>query len=203
MFIEKTSLLKKGKPKTLIYGVGINDAKYLVGYKDSNGKSLSCPYYDRWRGMLGRCYSRSFHKRQPSYLGCTVEESWKTFSNFKLWMQSQDWEGKALDKDLLCWGNKHYGPEYCLFVSQEVNSLLALRGNHRGAYPLGVIRTGGDKYEYYEAKCSFYGKQTRLGTYKTPAEAAEVYKQAKLRHIAEVAQNEKDPRVKAALLALF
>lgn len=203
MFVERPILLTKGKPKSLLYGVGINDATYSVGYKDAAGKSVSCPYYDRWRGMLYRCYSTQFHKRQPSYANCTVEESWKTFSTFKLWMQSQDWVGKALDKDLLCWGNKHYGPEHCLFVSQQINSVLILRGNGRGKQPIGVIRTGGDKYEYYEARCSFYGKQVRLGTYKTAAEAAEVYKAAKLKYIAELADSETDPKVKAALRALF
>ena len=203
MFIEKPLSLKSGTPRKLLYGVGINDAKYLTGYKDQNGKSVSCPYYDRWRGMLGRCYSKAFHKRQPSYLNCTIDESWKTFSIFKLWMQSQDWKYKALDKDLLCWGNKHYSPEYCLFVSQAVNNLLALRGNARGEYPLGVHCTTYKESKYYQARCSFYGKQVRLGTYKTAEEAAEVYRKAKLSYISEVANNEKDLRVKAALLSLF
>ena len=204
MFIELPLLIKAGKPRALLYGVGINDAKYRVGYKDKDGKSVSCPFYDRWRGMLGRCYSKKTHDRQPSYAECTVDETWKTFSVFKSWMQSQDWKGKHLDKDILNWGNKHYGPNNCLFVSQQINSLLILRGNHRGNYPLGVVRMckKGTTYVYFQARCSFYGKQVSLGNFKTPEAASEVYKKAKLNHIATLAKLENDPKVRAALLAL-
>ncbi len=204
MFIEKPLASPGNKPKTLLYGVGINDADYSIGYKDSAGKTQSCPYYDRWRGMLSRCYSDKFHARSSTYVTCTVEDAWKTFSNFKAWMSQQDWIGKALDKDLLNWGDKHYGPDTCLFVTPLVNSLLALRGNARGAYPLGVIRVtaSGGKYVYFEAKCSMYGKQKRLGLFKTPEEAAETYRVAKLGYIAELAAVETNPKVKQALLAL-
>lgn len=203
MFIQRPLEQPGNKTRKLIHGVGINDANYVVGYQDSSGKAWSCPYYDRWRGMLNRCYSQKTHTRQPSYTTCTVVEPWKTFSNFRAWMETQDWEGKALDKDLLQWGNKQYGPDNCLFVSNAVNSLLALRGNNRGQYPLGVTRIlVKEKYEYFEAKCSFYGTQKRLGQFKTVEEAAEAYKMAKLAYIAEVASTETDPRVKQALLAL-
>jgi hypothetical protein len=118
-------------------------------------------------------------------------------------MQSQSWQGRALDKDIICWGNKVYGPKTCLFVTQEVNSVLALRGRSRGPYPIGVtqIKAAGG-YIYYQARCSFYGKYTRIGTFKTVDEAAEAYRVAKLGYIAELAQNETDPKVKQALLAL-
>ena len=203
MFIEHPLLGTKGKPRSLVHGVGINDASYMVGYKNIFGNAESCPYYDKWRAMLSRCYSAKFHERHPSYQNCTVADTWKTFSVFRTWMETQDWQGKALDKDLLNWGNKHYSPDTCLFISQAQNSLLALRGNARGLQPLGVVRTVvHGKYVYYEAKCSFYGKQVRLGSFKTPEEAAAKYQEAKLAYIAELAAAEPNQRIKQALLAL-
>lgn len=203
MFIQKALPKKTTKPRTPIYGIGINDADYVIGYRDSQGKTYSCPYYETWRGMLERCYSQKFHERQPSYKGCTVYEPWKILSNFRKWMETQDWQDKTLDKDLIGWGQKHYSPDTCLFVPKAINSLLVLRGNHRGEYPLGVIKVVTGKYEYFEAKCSFYGKQKRLGLFKTVEEAASCYKEAKLKYISELAEKESDPRIKQALLNLW
>lgn len=96
--------------RNLIYGVSVNDADYrlrkeiLIEYK--NGKQKYgiiwvCPFLKCWQQMLQRCYSDKYKKQQPSYVGCSVCEEWLTFSNFKRWMEQQDYEGKALDKDLL------------------------------------------------------------------------------------------------------
>ena len=74
--------------------------------------------------MLQRCYSESHLVRQPTYKGCSVCEEWLTFSNFKSWMEQQDWEGKQLDKDLLVYKNKIYSPETCVFVSSVINSFF-------------------------------------------------------------------------------
>lgn len=49
----------KGK---LVQGVGVNDADYPVTKEEViNGKRKYvwvCPYYARWRSLLGRCYSK-------------------------------------------------------------------------------------------------------------------------------------------------
>lgn len=203
MFIERLTSPNKIKQRKTLVGVGVNDSPYVVVYTDSMGRVHKCPYYRTWVGMLTRACCPKFHTKFPTYKECTVEPSWKLFSNFRAWMQMQDWEGKELDKDLLCWGNKHYGPNTCLFVSRQINTLLILRTNHRGNYPLGVSkRTYQGRYTYFEATCSINGKPTHLGLFKTPEEAAEVYKQAKLKYIAELAKTEPNPRIKAALLAL-
>ena len=60
--------------------------------------------------MLKLCYSPAHHKKYPSYVGCTVCEEWKTFSNFRRWMVTQNFEGRHLDKDLLVKDNLHYSP---------------------------------------------------------------------------------------------
>mgnify|MGYP000084759173 FL=1 len=200
MFIEKPPS-RIHKEKRLVHGIGINDANYVVDYQE-NGMRVCCPYYKVWKGLLDRCFDATFHKKRPSYKGCTVVSDWLIFSNFKSWMQTQNWENKALDKDLLNWANKQYGPDTCLFITPALNNLLTLRNNARGDLPLGVSRLVIKGYAYYVASCSFYGKQKRLGYFKTVEEAAEAYKTAKLNYIKELAEAEQDPRIKQALLAL-
>lgn len=202
MFEERPLTPGMGKVRTPVAGVGINDSWYVTGYLDENRKKTTCPYYSTWSGMLERVFSRKFHERQPTYKGCTVDESWKVFSNFRRWMQSQDWGGKALDKDLLIQGNKHYGPDTCIFVPIALNGLLALRANDRGEYPLGVTRSISNGHTYFTARCSFYGKQKTIGNYKTPEEASIAYKAAKLRYIQELAVAEKNPKIRDALLRI-
>ena len=115
----------------LVCGVGINDADYKVELKRVvgrvNGKPIReidwiCPFYYKWRNMLVRGYSRKLKDRHKTYEECYVCEEWLRFSNFKAWMEQQDWEGKQLDKDLLVIGNKLYSPSTCCFVSRQVNS---------------------------------------------------------------------------------
>ncbi len=50
--------------KKTIYGVGTNDANYLVV-----NKGVRCPYYKKWSSMLERCFSKSLHKKHPTYIG--------------------------------------------------------------------------------------------------------------------------------------
>ena len=187
--------LAKRKP---IFGIGINDADYLTQPK-INGKKVFCPFYARWMGMLGRCYSDAYHEKMPTYIGCTVVDEWLTFSVFRRWMDRQPWEGSQLDKDILIPGNKIYSAEACVFVSGEVNSLLLGRGARRGEYPQGVslCRDTGR----YLAGLMKYGKGNNLGRFDTPEEASEVYKAAKSAHIIKIAQSQQ-PNVKVALIAI-
>jgi len=127
--------------RSSVYGIGINDADYRVVKQECiNGKSRQtwmCPFYRKWKDMLKRCYSKRFHESRPTYKGCTVCEEWLTFSNFKSWMEKQDWEGKHLDKDLLIEDNKVYSPETCIFISPEVNTFIEW-GTNKRSLPRGV-----------------------------------------------------------------
>lgn len=127
---KSITLLKKNK---LVYGVGVNDADYVVqkferiGYEAGKIKLnlvWVCPYYSIWMAMLKRCYSAKYQESRPTYTGCTVATEWLTFSNFKSWMEKQDWQNKHLDKDLLFEGNKVYNSDTCMFVTQLVNSFI-------------------------------------------------------------------------------
>ena len=190
------------KKSTLIYGVATNDADYRVVNTNAEGKQVKCPFYAKWLGMLTRVYDSSLHAKRPSYANCTIHPDWLLFSNFRQWMLRQDWEGKHLDKDLLVPGNKEYGPDTCLFISDALNNLLTLRQRGRGDLPLGVSRTTINGSEYFTASCSFYGKQKRLGYFKTPEEAAQCYIKAKNAYIQELADQEQDSRVAKALRVL-
>lgn len=157
--------MKKG---ILIYGVGINDADYNVSVnKRVDGKMVTiwrCPYYNKWTYMLKRCYSKD------SYEDCSVCKEWLTFSNFKDWMEKQDWEDKDLDKDLYRGSLKHYSPENCTFVQKEVNSFVLTRAKYRGEHPIGVCY---DKArELYQSHCNIVldGKRSskNLGRYSNP-----------------------------------
>ena len=135
------------KPKKLVFGVGINDADYVVQRKETIGyvggkrkRKLIwyCRYYSAWEHMLARCYSARWQEKYPTYAGCAVATEWLTFSNFKAWMEKQNWKGGQLDKDLLFEGNKLYSAETCVFVTQALNKFANERGNDRGEWLLGV-----------------------------------------------------------------
>lgn len=113
-----------------VHGIGVNDLRYPMVSK--------CIFYKTWKKMLGRCYDPKYQDKRPSYVGCYVCKEWHLFSNFKNWMETQDWKGKDLDKDIISPGNKQYSPEYCAFVPKEVNSFFTFRKNRSTNLPCGV-----------------------------------------------------------------
>ena len=178
----------------LICGIGINDVNYNVN-PTINGKQKMCPFYRAWANMLMRNYSAKYQERQPTYKGCSVIEEWLTFSNFRAWMISQDWEGKHLDKDLIIAGNKVYSPKTCVFICGELNKLLGDRGRARGYLPLGVTASG----KRYQAQVSKKGKHIHLGRFKTPEEAHQAWRKAKAQIILNSRELTNDIRVKNSL----
>jgi len=184
--------------KKLVAGAGVNDADYQI-HPRVNGKQKLCPFYRVWRDVLRRCYSTIRQKKQPTYIGCTVVPEWLKFSNFREWMETQDWEGNAIDKDIIEIGNKEYGPDTCCFVPQRVNNLLTSNRADKGACPTGVNinhSRGGE----YRAAISMYGKRKYLGDYETLEAASAAYRKAKTAHIKEVAMRQKDIRVREGLM---
>lgn len=182
---------RKGGPENLVYGVGINDTDYQLfkaeSYIDENGKRRKrvlfyCVYYRTWREMLRRGYCEKFKKKCPTYTDCTVVTEWHLFSNFKRWMEQQDWQGKELDKDILFEDNKQYGPDKCVFVSRRVNTFLI---NQVG------VKTNTSSYigVHWETKSAKYktqcnsvttGKQIHLGYFLDPLEAHNAWREFKL-----------------------
>ena len=169
----------------LVFGVGINDADYVTNPEIRvNGKRKKlppCPYYTKWCYMLGRCYSKKYQEKYPTYKGCSVCEDWKYFSNFKRWMEQQEWQDRCLDKDFLVEDNKVYSEATCVFVPQKVNKFITTRGNARGDYPLGVSLHEGHKKNPFRSRCSDgNGVDRYLGYFPTPEKAHQTWLHKKL-----------------------
>lgn len=182
----------------LLYGVGSNDADYTV-QPIIDGVKRHCPYYTRWTNMLRRCYSEAGLVKNPTYVDCSVCDEWLTFSNFKAWMETQDWEGKDLDKDLLVAGNKVYAPDRCLFVDKTVNRFLTRSQTTRGSLPIGVMQC--KKSGKFIARIQELGSGIKyLASCSTPEEAHQVWLDRKRQLAKELAALQTDQRVAKALL---
>ena len=200
------------KPKKLVYGVGTNDAGYVVqnfetvGYVDGKRKRKQvwmCPYYLTWRDMIQRCYSSKRQERYPTYIGCTVSDEWLTFSSFKTWMVQQNWKDNQLDKDLLFEGNKIYSAETCVFVTQMVNKFANDNGAIRGEFLIGVHWH--KPLEKFQAMCRnpLTKKKEHLGLFTCEQQAHEAWLKRKLELAHELAAIQTDPRVAKALIERY
>jgi len=195
-FIEILANKASLSMRSPVYGIGINDADYMV-QPVINGKQERCPYYKVWQLMLMRCYSSKYHLKCPSYMECSTSNEWLYFSNFKRWMKTQDWEGKELDKDVLIPANKEYSSNTCIFVSRQINGLLNNHAAKRGKYPQGVHfhkATG-----KYMAKCKVNGKSKALGYFSTIREAELRYLNFKSCLIKKIAKTQ-EPMIMKALM---
>lgn len=193
--------------KKLIYGVALNDADYIVTKsKEVNGRSVKiwrCDYYYTWLNVLKRCFSKSFKEKNPAYENCTICNEWLLFSNFKSWMEKQDWVGNHIDKDLLSNGSKIYSPETCIFVSGKVNSFVKISNYKNSNLPIGVSihkRSG-----MYRASIVINKKQEHLGLFDSKEDAHEAWRVRKLELAIDLANSEfvTDDRVKRALIARY
>ena len=159
-----------------VFGVGITGTKYPTNEGGVNTKE-----YALWKNMLKRCYSDTCKKKQPTYEDCEVSENFKYYEYFYDWCQNQvgfgnqDWQ---LDKDLLIKGNKVYSEDSCVFIPQEINSLLVKCAASRGEHLIGV---NWDKtHKAFKAQVNKNkGKSEHLGSFKTEIEAFNAYKKAK------------------------
>ena len=187
-----------------VCGVGILGDKYPI----SEGGTLTKEYM-LWHSMLVRCYSATYQKKQPTYIGCEVSENFKSYEYFYEWCHKQigfGVEGNGnpfqLDKDLLVKGNKVYSESTCVFIPAEVNTLLTKRTASRGEYLIGVCWS--NTHKAFKAQVSrSKGKQEHLGYFKTEIEAFNTYKQAKESFVKEQANEWKsqiDPRAYEALM---
>lgn len=186
-----------------VQGVGVNDSGYRTQYFTGGKRVWICPFYKTWKDMLVRAYSEREQKRYPRYEGCSVCEEWLTFSNFKAWMEVQEWEGCQLDKDLLFPGNKIYSPETCLFVPQEINKFLTESTASRGEWPIGVHfkKSGGTFHS--QVNNPFTKIREYLGSFDSPEEAHLAWLKRKSELATELAKTQSDDRVAAALIARY
>ena len=183
-----------------VYGVGISGAKYPI----SEGGVIT-KEYELWRDMLKRCYSDTYQKKYPTYIGCKMSDKFKSYEYFYEWYHNQigfGVKGWQLDKDLLVKGNKVYSESTCVFIPKEINQLLTKRASSRGEHLIGVCWD--KRHKAFKAQVGKNkGKQENLGYYNTELEAYKAYKIAKESFIKEQANKWKgriDTRAYQALM---
>ena len=167
-----------------VFGVGITGTKYSITISGVKTRE-----YNLWQSMLRRCYSDCSKKQRPTYKDCEVSENFKYYEYFYEWCHKQigfDNEGWHLDKDLLVKGNKVYGESACVFIPQEINSLLVKREASRGVHLIGVHWCNTNK-TFVATVAKNKGKSEYLGLFTTEIEAFNAYKQAKESFIKEQA----------------
>ena len=167
-----------------VFGVGTLGTKYPTMINGVRTKE-----YGLWVRMLERCYSDSFKKKNPTYIYCEVSDKFKSYEYFYEWCNKQigsDNEGWQLDKDLLVKGNKVYSENSCVFIPQEINSLLIKSTASRGEHLIGVCWS--NTHKAFKAQVSKNkGKSEHLGCFKTEIEAFNAYKEAKEAFVKEQA----------------
>lgn len=210
MYVVKCEMgnLRKGNVNNPLYpnvfGVG------CVGVGKYGNSHKRC--YRLWYNLLQRLFCENCTQSLPTYKGVTVCKEWLNFQNFAAWCYSNDSfhsvdeDGRPfyLDKDLLSLkGNKIYSPKTCCFVPQEINTLVINSGAIRGELPVGVTKNShGNKFA---ARANWGGKnRIFLGSFNTPEEAFEVYKETKmerLRFLVDKWKSKIDKRVTETLLS--
>lgn len=199
-FIEIPASSKSLNSRSLIFGVGINDAEYLTSPR-INGKRVVCKYYSTWLNMLERSYSNEYLSRNKTYEDVSVCEEWLTFSNFRKWMETQDYKEKELDKDILIDGNKTYSKDACIFISGHINRLLISNSNPTNGEFIGAVFD--ISKGKYISRCRVNGKRVFLGTFKAKEKASKAYLEFKSRYVESIANEEEaseNPRLQQALL---
>lgn len=172
--------------KRTVRGVGYNGEGDHQRYVDK----VAQPAYRVWAGMMDRCYNTQYRKSHLSYEGCTIAEEWHDFQVFAEWFYNHKYSNKGyhIDKDLLVKGNRVYSPETCCFAPKEINIALVEKVNVKDNHPRGVRVTKTDSGENrFVVGLGFYGHQKHLGVFATADEAFEVYREAKERHVKNMA----------------
>ena len=190
----------KDKLLPSVLGVGIVGDKYNCKI---NGKYVK--EYQLWRDMLKRCYSDTYKKQRPTYIGCEVSDNFLHYEYFYEWCHNQigfGIEGFELDKDLLIKGNKVYSESACVFIPKEINLALTKSDKIRGEYLIGVCWHKKGKAFVAQVNKNKRGSEY-LGYFKTEIEAFNAYKIAKEIYVEELADKWKDkidPRAYNALM---
>ena len=183
-----------------VYGIGILGTKYPISEGGQDTKE-----YTLWKNMLQRCYSNTYKKKYPTYESCEVSNKFKSYEYFYEWCNKQigfNCDNFDLDKDLLIKGNKVYSESTCVFIPQEINTVLIKSTASRGEHLIGVCwskTANAFKAQVNKGK----GRREYLGYFKTELEAFNAYKKAKEVFVKEQAEKWKSQIDERAYNALM
>lgn len=114
-------------------------------------------------------------------------------------MAAQNWQGNHIDKDILVPGNNIYSPDFCVFVTRQVNSFILDRQAARGSSMLGVHWCESNKKFVSQCRDPFKKREEHLGYFKNEMDAHLAWKKRKHEHACKLAEQQDDPRVANAL----
>lgn len=165
-------------------------------YSYSKNRELTCT----WRCLIGRvgCID--------NYEDVTLCEEWLCFQNFAEWYVNQKGYdlGWQIDKDIIVKGNRHYSPETCALVPQNINNLFTKSDNNRGDCPLGVskvvLKCGLVKYITDVHDLNGTRFKFRSDTVEEAFMLYKTHKEARIKHIAEQYKDQIDDRVYNAMM---
>jgi len=171
-----------------VCGIGYFGIGNYISDRSGKTGNYNKRVYASWQRMIRRCYDEKEQKKPSciAYVGVKVCEEWHCFQNFAEWASDKEnkfIEGYDLDKDMFGDGWL-YSPETCTLLPSEVNWFLSDNySNKSSGLPDGVNivkpKKGTNATVGYIARCHVDNVRQYLGFYKTPEEAAEVYKVAK------------------------
>lgn len=166
-----------------------------VGYFGDGIHKGRCKKYSTWNKMITRCVNKNNSNRYSWYKDCKIVQEWYNYQNFADWYEENYYECgdeiMCLDKDILVKGNRIYSPNTSIFVPNRINILFTKSDKCRGDYPIGVHKVG----NRFTSQCSVVvnnqKKQNPIGSFGTPNEAFNAYKQFKESYIKQVANEYK------------
>lgn len=194
--VSSSNYILKGSVRNP-YRVNSYGGIFGIEYSSQLEDKRLCPFYNKWKGILERCFSKTYHKNKPTYKDCCVSTYFKYFPNFKNWclhylqdLEDKDITNYEIDKDLIFKGNKVYSEITCNLIPRELNVILTNRKRFRGDYKVGVTYHQRDKH--FRASISIKGKIVFIGSFDTEDEAFLEYKNYKedyLKHLGEYYYN--------------
>jgi len=151
----------------LVCGIGINDAWYITERK-VDGINTKCPYSVKWKSLMNSVANSMRKTDRPAEDFITLD--WLTFSNFRRWMETQEFANHRLSVSTGC----TYSPENCGFIEYESKGLFFGVGyNPKGKHPTkidGIPTKEQTLWLNMLARC--YGKHQKDGRNSTYADCS-------------------------------
>ena len=172
--------LKNGNIKNPYYRSVYGKGYLGVGKYKATNKGKVNKDYAVWHSMIERCYNEECQIKHPSYVGCSVDESWLCFQVFAEWYEENNPKLKGikleLDKDFMVAGNKIYSPSTCKIIPKYANLFLVNGVKNRENNYTGIYwNKNMNKYQV-QINDTISHKIVYLGCFASKDEAGKVYK---------------------------